>query len=363
VSAVALDYPALATLALAGLLVLAIALGWMLRWPKLDVDRVIHPDRVTAGEPAVGLIRIENNGSRPTPPMLGIDSLAGREIDVGLPRLNGHGNAAFTYRVPTRRRGVYDVGPLRISRSDPLGLAARTRSVSDVTQLWVHPRRHAIQPLPASLDRSLDGPTSDKAPRGSITFHSLREYVLGDDLRHIHWRSSARLGTLMVRQHVDTSLPDVTIVLDTRDSAHTEDSFEEAIEVVASLVVALLRQRFPVRFVSTRGDLLNPLPGGDSETGYLDLLSQIGLDDEGDYVTVANRLSRQRGGFAVIVVSGALGSADVSAIGPLQQSFGFAAVVNMRADAGSVAGSVGRARVVEVPTAKQFADVWNLGLR
>ena len=217
---------------------------------------------------------------------------------------------SFNYRIPTRRRGIYDVGPIHITRSDPLGLAARTRPVSDTAQLWVHPRCHTIVPLPASLDRSLEGPTTDKAPRGSnSSFHSLREYVLGDDMRHIHWRSSARVGNLMVRQHVDTSLPDVTVVLDTRRAAHTDPSFEEAVEVTASLVAALLQHRFPVRLITTSGTILSR--SGATTTDLLDRLAEVQLEPDGTFRTVNEQLSRQHRGFAVIVITGSLDAADV----------------------------------------------------
>ena len=117
---------------------------------------------------------------------------------------------------PTARRGVVAVGPLSLGRSD----AARPGRGSSRTTATSSPCGSTrgcttIVPLPASMTRSLEGPTSDTAPSGTVTFHALREYVLGDDLRHVHWRSSAHTGELMVKHYVDTSLPDTTVVLDT----------------------------------------------------------------------------------------------------------------------------------------------------
>ncbi len=274
-------------------------------------------------------------------------------------RLRPGAEATFTYRLPTRKRGIYDVGPLLLKRQDPFGLLSASREVSDTATLWVHPRHHALLPLPASLDRSLDGPTSDSTPRGSITFHSLREYVLGDDLRHIHWRSSARLGTLMVRQHVDTTLPDVAVVIDTRPEAHSADSFEAAVEAAASVIFALLSQRFPVKVTTTASTLLDPHGSHDPLTGFLDTLAGLELEPGGSYATTTDRLSRRRGGFAAVVLSGGLTPSDLQAISPLQHVFGHLVVANLRPDVMPIVGALGKARVIDAPTSESFANQWN----
>ena len=140
-------------------------------------------------------------------------------------------------------------------RQDPFGLVRVEQVRGEVTTAFVHPPTVELDPLPASFERSLDGPTSDTAPQGNQAFHQLREYVPGDDRRMIHWRSSARTGTLMVRQHVDTSLPDLTVVLDTRAARWEgdDDAFEVAVEIAASLVVTCARRGFPVRLLTTDG--------------------------------------------------------------------------------------------------------------
>jgi uncharacterized protein (DUF58 family) len=72
-----------------------------------------------------------------------------------------------------------------------------------------------MQAVPAGISRSLDG-RLDRVPHGAITFDTLREYVIGDELRHVHWRTSARVGELMVREHVDTSPARIVVLLDDR---------------------------------------------------------------------------------------------------------------------------------------------------
>jgi uncharacterized protein (DUF58 family) len=93
--------------------------------------------------------------------------------------------------------------------------------------------------VPAGLSRSLDG-RIDKVPHGTITFDSLREYVVGDELRRVHWRSSAKVGQLMVREQLDTSEPTIVVLLDDRGRASGRrtdaESFESACEAAASIV-------------------------------------------------------------------------------------------------------------------------------
>ena len=111
------------------------------------------------------------------------------------------------YTLPTARRGVVTVGPALIVKSDLLDLMRREIVQTGTQTLWVHPRVAALRPLPVGFAKDLEGPTSDASPAGDVAFHALREYELGDDHRHIHWMSTARTGTLMVRHYVDNRRP------------------------------------------------------------------------------------------------------------------------------------------------------------
>ena len=84
----------------------------------------------------------------------------------------------------------------------------------------------ARRPLPVGFAKDLEGPTSDASPAGDIAFHALRPYQLGDDHRHIHWMSTARTGTLMVRHYVDNRRPTLAVLLDdaTRRTTTTRSS-------------------------------------------------------------------------------------------------------------------------------------------
>src|SRR5262249_3853678 len=170
----------------------------------------------------------------------------GGTVPVPLVRLRPAKQTSVAYAVPTKRRGVIDIGPLEVSRRDPLALVGVVRRYGGREKVWVRPRVHPIASVPVGLSRSMDG-RIERVPHGSITFAALREYVMGDDLRHVHWRTSARVGELMVRENVDTSLPRVVILLDDRAEAHTmganeESTFEAACEGAASVLVASFRE-------------------------------------------------------------------------------------------------------------------------
>ncbi len=127
-------------------------------------------------------------------------------------RAGHHRGLSGADRPPRRRAGRPAAGhpprPARPGRRWP----ARTAPSATV---WVHPRIHPLTAVPGGAARSLDGRV-DRVPHGTITFDSLREYVVGDELRRVHWRTSARVGELMVREQLDTSLPRLVVLLDDR---------------------------------------------------------------------------------------------------------------------------------------------------
>jgi uncharacterized protein (DUF58 family) len=354
-----LGYPSIVAIGAVGLITGVVGVA-LVMWPlAMGIDRTIHPDRVTAGDVALGMVTVRNRSARRSPALVATERIGPDRLQVALPRLPAKRSTTVTYRLPTSRRGVIDAGPFAVARTDPLGLVERDRAASDIHRLWVHPRRHPVRALPASLDRSLDGPTTDTAPRGSITFHTLREYVPGDELRHIHWRTSARVGTLMVKQHVDTSLPDLTIVLDARPGAHTEDSFEQAIEMAASVSQAALLQNFPLHFLTTSGVSIDTRLGGNNLQRFLDELALLKWSDVGDFSDVTAALAHRRRGFAILTVAGTADATDLEAIALTNRSFAHPVVVNTRRAECTI--DVPGAWVIAVDTSEEFAGLWNSG--
>lgn len=201
---------------------------------RLVVERTLSSDRATVGDLVTSRLTI-TNPTRMAIGALQIETCAG-EPPFDISGLAPGASTMVESVIPTTRRGVIDVGPTVIAKSDPLGLMRRDVQQTPADQLWVRPRSVAVNAVPVGFAKDLEGPTSDASPAGDVSFHALREYVVGDDHRHVHWMSTARTGTLMIRQYVDNRRPAMCVVLDTAmaDSA----DFELAVEVSASLMVA-----------------------------------------------------------------------------------------------------------------------------
>lgn len=303
--------------AITGALAVVAAVLYVLPQPKLTVRREVTPLRVTRGEPAMGVLYIGTVG-RGRRGLRARDVCGDIDVDVEVPRLRAGGTESVSYPIPTGRRGEIPVGPLRLVRADPLGLARRISDYGEVETLLVRPQTVPLPLLPSGRAHHLEGPTTDRAPAGTVTFHALREYVIGDDLRHIHWRSSARTGTLMVRQLVDASLPQTTVVIDTDPAAYSHDgAFELAVDAAASVAVGAAIMNFPVRMLSGAGALLETKGGPHDVETILDRLARLdgGRADHSAFDVVR----RVRSGGSLVMVTG--GAGDLTRAASLRRRF------------------------------------------
>ncbi|MER6589140.1 DUF58 domain-containing protein [Micromonospora chalcea] len=332
--------------------------------PRLSVARRADPDRVARGEPAAMELTVRNTGRLRAANLVAEDRCAGALVPVPLLRLRPGRDTVVRYDVPTHRRGVVPVGPLRVVRRDPLGLVALARGYGGTVPVWVHPRIHPLSAVPTGAGRSLDGRT-DSVPHGSITFDSLREYVVGDELRRVHWRTSARVGELMVRENVDTSLPRLVVVLDNRASAHpgrvggVAESFESACEAAASVVAAAVREDLPVQLLLVVPGEVEP----EGAAGPLDRLAAVELADAGPDVLPAatGRLRRDRLGDTLVFLTGPGGRDELGHVGALRGAYPSVVVGVFGADGPTAAGATGLT-VLDAADGAAFAAEWD-GIR
>ncbi|MFQ5557651.1 MAG: DUF58 domain-containing protein, partial [Acidimicrobiales bacterium] len=308
------DYSRLIGLGGALLGAVAIAVAIVARPSRLEATRRVVPARVVVGVEATSELTVTNTA--PTRSSAGTvrERIGDREVAVELPALDPGETTVVHRTLPTERRGVFTVGPLSIRRRDPLGLVLRGASEHDVATLIVHPSIHHVNPFPSGIQRDLDGSPSGEASEGGIAFSGLREYVPGDDLRLIHWRSSARIGELMVRHNVDNQQPRTAVILDTRARLHDEESFEEAIRVAASVVVAAIERGFPFTVRTTCGRFVDDRVG---RNVVLDMFSELQASpgatiDLGD----AGRLAaHDPTGLSLACVTGHAGVDDLRGLG------------------------------------------------
>jgi uncharacterized protein (DUF58 family) len=245
----------LAVLAMACVLLLAASALFMIGTTKLEVRAVVEPPRVTVGEPLTGELSVRNAAKGPLAAAQLEFPIGAGGVSFDLPPMLPGKTHGEVFSVPTGRRGVIVVGPVRSVRGDPMGLFRRELEWTRPTEVFVHPRVTPLAPLGAGLIRDLEGNTAQSVSTSDFSFQSLREYVPGDDLRHVHWRSSARHGQLLVRQFLDTRRSHLTAVVDgLPDAYRSEDDYEAAISVAASLLVRALRDGYDVSFLS--GDVV-----------------------------------------------------------------------------------------------------------
>lgn len=249
-----------------GLLLCALPLitaAWMARSRyRLALVRTVSPQLVSAGQPARVRLALTNEGRTPTGSLLLEDHLPyvlgtrPRFVLEGI----GHGwRRHVTYQIRSEVRGVFQVGPMTVRVSDPFGLVQIGRAFHTSVALTVTPRTVALPTIP--LEGAWLG-SGDNRPRafaaGSAEDVTVREYRRGDDLRRVHWRSSARVGELMVRREEQPWQSRATLFLDNRTAAHRgqgiASSLEAAVSAAASIAVHLTHQGYAVRLVTASGD-------------------------------------------------------------------------------------------------------------
>ena len=246
-------WTAVAVVGIGVVLLVVASAGHVVLQPRLALQRTIASTTVEKGQPAEAIVEVTNLApwrcrSRPVRQWIG-------QVPVVsyLPRLAAGERARRVYPLPTTRRGRFEVSAPELPREDPFGLCRTARRLGEAEVISVHPRILGLRRVPTGVSVNVEGPTSDASPQGSITFHRLREYVVGDDLRTVHWPSSAHAGRLVVRHNVDTAEPRTVVVLDLDPFAYVGESFEEAVDVSASVVVSMSEGRAPVQLRTTAG--------------------------------------------------------------------------------------------------------------
>jgi uncharacterized protein (DUF58 family) len=255
--------------------------------------------RVVVGERAVGRVEVRNVSSRALLP-------AEIELPVGgglaafpLPRLAPGGTHDDIFVIPTQRRCVLVVGPVRSVRGDALGLVRREVRWTEPVDLFVHPRTVPLSGAAAGFMKDLEGRPTREISASDVSFHALREYVVGDDRRHVHWKSTARTGQLMVRQFEETRRSHLAVALSSNPVDYLDpEEFELAVSVAASLGVQALRSERDVTVMLQSGALRGGSPGR-----LLDDLTRATLDPgRDDIVNLAKAVGSGVLGASVVVL-------------------------------------------------------------
>ncbi|WBQ08425.1 DUF58 domain-containing protein [Kribbella sp. CA-293567] len=281
------------------------------RQPHVSVRRGLTPDRVERGRPALATLRVRNTGARWQPAFSAHDSAGDERQLVRIRRIAPAGEATYRYELPTARRGRIQVGPLTLERTDPLGLAVNRLPTGETATLWVHPKRHPTRTVVAGRPRHHHiGRTADDSLRGSADLRDVRPYVVGDEVRHLHWKATARTGQLMVRDFVDPDQPRLTVLLDTRAESLPEAPFEEAAEVAASILFAASMAGHRCRLLTSAGADLAAPGGALASRQFLDELCIAQRTDDRAGLLPASLTTGPSSGGAIVVVTGVRGTAS-----------------------------------------------------
>ena len=289
---------------------------------RLSSRRRLSSARTADGQESAVTLRLDNISRLPPGLLLVEDKVPyvlGSRPRFVLDRVEPRGRREVTYTVRSDVRGRYSLGPLTIRLTDPFGMCELQRSFSSRDTLVVTP---PISQLPhvalagewtgsgESRARSLASAGEDDA--------GVREYRLGDDLRRVHWRSTARLDKVMVRREEQPWQARATVLLDSRNVAHGGEgpgsSFEWGVAAAASIGVHLVRSGYHVRLVTDTGANLEgtnlSVDGGSSdvEGALLDALAVIGMS-QSESLRGAGASLRRGGGEGLVVA--VLGSLDL----------------------------------------------------
>ena len=332
---------------------------------ELEVGRTVHPARVHVGTTSRVDLTIRNLRATGSPVLRLVDAVTGtRGADLLVSPLGRGERTVAAYRLPTDRRGIVRIGPLQVVVGDPFGLTRLATTAAPTTELTVFPRVDAIDPLPYTTGHDpLAGARQPNAlGRSGEDFYALRPYAVGDDLRRVHWPSSARHDELLVRQNELPWQGRTTIVLDVRKTAHRGDSLEVAVSAAASVVAATTRRSDLIRLVTTAGTDSDFAPGSDHVEAIMEHLAVVPPSPTGSLRKVIDLLNRRSTGGALVVIVAHVSPEDLRATVHLHGRYGSVTVVHIDQSAWDPQAPIGPppgVPALRVTRDAPFAATWN----
>lgn len=296
---------------------------------RLSLEREVSPQRVCAGRSAVVRLTLRNQGRLPSGPLLLEDRLPyalGTRPRFVLDGVGREWRRSVDYPVRPEVRGRYEIGPMTVRLRDPFGMVELTRSFRGTVPLMVTPRTVPLPVVPIQAGRHGSGDSRARASvMGSAEDVTVRDYRRGDELRRVHWRSSARRGELMVRREEHPWQARATVVIDNRTWAHhghgDASTLERAVSAAASVAVHLAGRGYDVGLVTAAGEECARATSGAATGPLLDALALLRADPS---PTLEAGPSRTHEGGLVVGVFGALGPDDVAAARRLARGAGTA---------------------------------------
>jgi uncharacterized protein (DUF58 family) len=261
---------------------LLLALSRLLARRRLDLvaERSTLPTRMRAGQSVE--VQLSITSSRRLSTLVFEEELPDAPVRIPVSSLPPGESLEQGYRFTAKRRGVFEIGPLVAEWSDPFGLTRRRVVVTPAQTVIVHPNTESVQDRITSReweDPPIRPPQSKPWPSG-FEFYGMRDYVNGDDPRRIIWTASAKTDDRYLVRESEQGITDrVSLMLDTDSEEHTDDTFENAIRVVASLGVKHLADGFSVSLEANGARLAASLRGPSARIPLLDRLAAVTTED------------------------------------------------------------------------------------
>jgi uncharacterized protein (DUF58 family) len=291
--------------------------------------RGVSHARAQAGSEVVIQLTVTNRSLIPTGSLMLEDRLPSRLVGRArfvLDGLNGRETRTVAYHVPALPRGHYDAGPLRVRLTDPFGLIDATRSFTARSRFVITPIVDQLPDvhLPNSWDLGENAGSHSIGSRGADDA-STREWRHGDDLRKIHWRSTARTGALMVRHEERPWQGHATLLMDLRASAHVaaeqpggpaDDRNRRSIEWAISAIASIGSQLF---LTGREVSLIDDFTARDrarfgSQGAFVDYLAEVSERSETSLLPVVPLLRQAMRDSTVVAVLGRVDNASVHAL-------------------------------------------------
>ncbi len=274
--------------------------------PSIGVTRQLRPNLVHEGDQAGVTVKVTNTGKRALRNVVledTVSNLGSARFAIG--KLKPRQTVTATYQILCRPRGIYVVGPASITLQDPLRMATASYATEEGDRLIVYPSIEDLEGFPAvrGLDPTVHAARPEFSHRGGEDFFTLREYRVGDDLRRVHWPSSAKRDKLMIRQLETPWQARALVMFDPRDTSfQSAVAFEKGVRGAASVMRHLLELGFSSDLWAGGTAVLGSDPN--PYTSAMEVLAGVTPAEDLDIRAAALLLRRRARGGALVLVTG-----------------------------------------------------------
>lgn len=307
----------------AALVLLFIALPFLFGSLPHTIDFKITDKKTVAGKEIPAQIDVNNTSKKTALPVTLDLPVGDRLFSLDVKTLSRGSSHKENVVIPGQPRSVLQIGPARIVRSDPLRIFKREWSWSKRHTVFVHPVTAVLPSVNTGLIRDLEGHASKNIVSDDLSFYAIRDYRAGDLRRHVHWKSTAKTGALMVRQYQETTRSQMLVVLDTRVGQYRDkEEFELAVSAAASFALRGLKDGRNINMIYPSGrpnykktKIFTEIDASTNEAllnGFSKIEQNAEFSSLQDYAEYASR-SFQQTSIVVIVTGSAINPIEIRA--------------------------------------------------